>query len=552
MAKKQKKTEAAAPRQAEAVPTAPAMPSIPALPKELLWVGMAILVALVVGIYYQTRVHDFIYLDDNDYIVNNKNVRTGLTAENVKWAFTSVSHYYWQPLTWISHMVDCQLFSIVAGPHHVVSMVIHAANAALLAWSLWLLTGAVGRSVFAAGLFALHPLRVESVAWAAERKDVLSGFFWMLTLAAYAYYAKQPSGKRYALLVAAVAGAAMSKPTVVPLPFVLLLLDFWPLGRLKGTSALWPLIREKLPLFAMMAALSVVTYIGQSTAGATVELAKLPVSFRVQNAIASYGYYIWKFLWPAKLSVFYPLHKIDAGLLVFSVAVLAAVTWVMWRRARWFGYWATGWLWFLGAFAPTIGVAQSGLQSMADRFTYIPMIGLCLLVSWVGAELVGLYGGQWKAGAAVAVAVCVGLSVVAYRQTGYWVDTYTLFDHSIEVTEDNDYLHMHQAQVYYMSGNLGPAGKHIDEAVRIEPNNGIALWLAVQINISAGKREKALEYASRAAKVAPPGMRNVHRTVAMLLWQTGRAAEARAKLEEMLRVDPNDQEARSLMMMVGQ
>ncbi|MBI4904657.1 MAG: hypothetical protein HY820_13530 [Acidobacteria bacterium] len=530
--------------------------SLPVLPARFLWIAMAVLAVIVVGIYFQTWQHDFVNLDDRQYITDNPNVRTGFSLTNLRWAFVTVEHYYWQPLTWISHMLDCQLFGLNAGPHHLVSTGIHALNGALLAWTLFLLTGSVGRSIFAAALFALHPLRVESVAWAAERKDLLSGLFWILTVAAYAYYAKSPSWKRYLPVVLAALCAAMSKPTVVTLPFVLLLLDFWPLARLNRLSQLWPRIYEKIPLFLISAGLSVITYIGQSAAGATVDLGRLPASYRLKNAIVSYGDYLAKIFWPAKLSVFYPLHKIDTLTLVMTVVLLLAVTAFALKWSSTQGYAVTGWFWFLGAMVPMVGLAQSGLQAMADRFSYIPSIGISIFASWLAVDLTARFVREWKipkwkiAGAAAAL-ICIVLAFLSFRQTALWKDSYTIFEHSIAVTDDNDFLHMTLAEMYHLNGQLPQASKHVEQAIRIEPNNTTALWLAVQINLASAKLDVALGYARRVVRLLPREQKLPRRTLALLLWQNGKAAEALTELDALLREDPNDAESQALRLMMN-
>jgi len=509
--------------------------------------------ALVMGcllIYIQTGSHDFINYDDPNYVIRNTNVTRGLTADGIKWAFTSFAYYYWHPLTWLSLMTDVQLFGPKPGPMHIVNMVLHAANAALLLVALWMLTGALWRSTFAAALFAFHPLRVESVAWIAERKDVLSGLFWMLTLIAYAHYAKTPSRKRYALMLAAFLGAVMSKPSVVTLPFVLLLLDWWPLARWRTLSELGAMAKEKIPMFIVVAAMSVLTFIGQSIDGATVELSALPLWYRIWNALLGYARYLGKFLWPADLGVLYPLGKMN-GLEVFGAfALLAVITAAAFVYARKRGYLTTGWLWFLGVMVPMIGLAQSGLQSFADRFTYLPAIGLSIVVAWGIAELCD------KLRVPVFVRAGAGgllLGVLAFSsllQTSRWKDSISLFDHTIAVTKDNDVMHLNLAGLYDMRGEFDKSTQHFEAALRIEPANIEAHHLAALVYWKKHDVQSAMRHFEAAVKLKPDHA-GARRGLADCLLALGRKVEAKKELELLLKQNPGDVAARARLMMMN-
>ncbi|MBI4910148.1 MAG: tetratricopeptide repeat protein [Acidobacteria bacterium] len=545
MAKKRKPVEP--PVSAAPIVDVPAAPDAPA--PRWFWLCMLTLVAVTIGIYLQTGSHDFVNLDDLDYIPNNPPVRGGLTMSGIRWAFVTIDHYYWQPLTWISHMIDCQLFGLNAGGHHLVSMLLHALNSALMGWMMFLLTGKPGRSAFAAALFCVHPLRVESVAWAAERKDLLSGLFWILTITAYLWYCKAQSTRRYLVLFAAAAAAAMSKPSVVTLPFVLLLLDYWPLQRLKSPALLVPRIVEKIPLFAISVVLSVITFIGQSAVGAAVSLQSMPVYYRFHNALNSYGGYLWKTIWPTNLSIFYPLHKIDSLDLWLTGLVMLAITALCLRYARVHGHGITGWLWFVGALVPMIGFAQVGVQSMADRFTYIPSMGLFLALSGMIAEACSRLRVPSKAAAGAACVVCAVLAVASYRYTTYWKDSYTLFEHSVAVTEDNDFLHLNLANLYIENDRLEDSARHFEEAIRIEPKIAGARLRAAQGYIRAGKPEKAVPHL-RVVKELSPQELGVRLALAEALWRSGKLEEARAEADELIKLSPNNIEAHALRMMM--
>ena len=345
--------------------------------------GVALALA-VLAVYAPVSGFDFVNFDDNAYVYGNENVRSGLTWRGIRWAFTSVSYYYWAPLTWISHMVDCELFGLNPGPHHVVNVLLHSLNSLLLFMALRLATGTLWQSAAVAGIFALHPARVESVAWISERKDLLAGCFWMLALLAYANYARDRSPKRYAMVVASMIGGVMAKPSIVTLPFVLLVLDWWPLRR----NASWQrLVVEKLPLLVLSAASSILTYIGQEQMGATRLMGDLPLTVRLSNAVVSYAWYVWTFAWPHDLSVLYPYRKdISLSAVLGAASLLAAITTVAIWRARKQPYVLAGWLWFLGTLVPMIGLIQVGSQARADRFTYIPFIGLAIAFIWGAYE----------------------------------------------------------------------------------------------------------------------------------------------------------------------
>ena len=388
------------------------------------------------------------------YITGNAHVTSGLTWTNVVWAFTSGEAANWHPLTWVSHMIDCDLYGTNPAGHHLTNLLFHIANTLLLFLLLKEITGALWRSFFVAALFAWHPLHVESVAWAAERKDVLSAFFWMLTLIAYVRFValskvhppspssgamKNPKSKVfYVLALFLFACGLMSKPMVVTLPFVLLLLDFWPLGRIadfKCAGTLIRLVLEKLPFFALALAGSVVTYLVQKSGGATWSQGALPLQARIANVLVAYMRYISKTFWPTDLALIYPYpHHWPIELVIGSALLLTVWSALFIFRAKQNPYLIVGWLWFLGTLVPVIGLVQTGVQSMADRYTYIPSIGLFILVVWGANDFLDRWP-NWKKflplAGGVALAGCLAVTSI---QLNYWQDSLKLFSHTIEVT----------------------------------------------------------------------------------------------------------------------
>lgn len=513
----------------------------------LLGLGLVLLTLLT---YRQVTTYGFVNFDDGLYVSGNRHVQQGLTWQGFLWAWQANVASNWHPLTLFSHMLDCELFGMNAHGHHLTSLLLHLANVWLLFEILRRMTrghaGAVGASAFVAALFGVHPMHVESVAWIAERKDVLSGFFFLLTLGAWHRWVQEAARSRYLLALVLFACGLLSKPMLVTLPCVLLLLDVWPLGRLRAgeirsVRALWtglcPLLLEKLPFFVLSVASSAVAVYTQQGSLATFEAVSL--GRRVGNALVAYVVYLGKTFWPAKLAAFYPLPpSVPPGKAVAAGALLAAVTALALWRLRRQPYLAVGWLWFLGMLVPVIGLVQVGRQAMADRYTYLPSIGLFLAVAWGVAELVGGRKILRTACTAGAVAVVAALAVAAHAQVETWQSSLILFRHAIAVTEDNYLAHLNVAVELSRQGDQAGALRHFHEVLRIQPNLADAHAALAAGFRRWGRPAEALPYARRAVQLKPERA-HFHHTLATILEDLGRKDEAIAELRKALERGPN-------------
>lgn len=538
-----------------------------------LWFLLA-LAALTAVVYAPVRHFDFVQVDDPAYVTENPHVLRGLTPEGIAWAFTTGDAANWHPVTWLSHMLDVQLFGVAAGPHHLTNVLLHMANTLLLFGLLVQLTGAVWRSALVAALFAVHPLHVESVAWVAERKDVLSTLFWMLTLWAYLGFVRSqgstagaaapPATSRsrrgyYLLMLAFFALGLMAKPMLVTLPCVLLLLDIWPLERLRlatrevrspkandrpsGRSAAgspragagrrrskdrparartpgkpdllsmaWPLVREKLPLFVMAVASSIVTVIVQQRGGAASTLEAYPFSLRLQNALVSVVAYLRGTLWPEGLTVLYPFpESVPDWQVAGALAVLGGISFVVYRLARRHPYLLVGWLWYLGTLMPVAGLVQVGLQARADRYTYVPLIGIFIMVAWGVAALLDRMRGGRHVVPIAAIAVILGCTLTARAQVGYWKDNVTLWTRVTTLTlhVDEYEAHMSLGTTLGNQDRVDEAMRHFAEAARLRPQSDAA-----------------------------------HCSLGLALARSGRAIDAAREFNEALRLNPGNQAAR--------
>ena len=500
-----------------------------------------VIVAATLAVYGQTARFDFINFDDPEYVARNAHVLGGLTASGVAWAFTSGYGANWFPLTWISHMVDVQIFGAEAGWHHLTNVALHALASVLLFLFLNRATRARWPSAFVAFLFALHPLHVESVAWVAERKDVLSAVFWFLSLWGYVRYAEAPSPRRYLLMAAAFCCGLMAKPMIVTLPFVLLLLDVWPLRR---TPPWRPRVREKIPLFALSAVAAVVTYSVQAASGAVRAVASLPLGLRAENALISYGWYLANTVWPSRLAVFYPFpSQVPGWQMIVSAAVLAGVTvMALWSRGK-RPHLLVGWLWFLGTLVPVIGLVQVGMQARADRYLYVPMVGLGIMLAWSVPQI--------RAMAMAGAALCAVFAALTVVQLGYWQNSVTLFGRAVEVTADNG-LAEHNLGAALMADptRLPEAIGHLREAMRLNPNSERVRSDLGTALARAGQLAQA-EQAFRAGLAIDGRSAILHNNLGNVLLNEGRVGEAMAEYQTALRIDPGYEEARRNLEVAG-
>lgn len=491
-------------------------------------------------LFSRTWDHGFVNYDDNDYVTANPHVTTGLTIENVRWAFSTGAVSYWHPLTWISHQADWSLFGANARGHHVVATLWHALNAVLALLACRRLTGSLWLSAIAAALFAWHPLRVESVAWVAERKDLLSGAFGLATVWAYAGYARQRAAGRnafggYWVALAFFAGGLMSKPMLVTLPLVLLALDFWPLGRLS-TTPWWRLALEKLPFAVLSAAVSAVTVVAQREVGTLSEV--LPLGARLANAVVAVSRYLGNFIMPVNLAVLYPHPGWWPTTTVTAALVLvAAVSVVAWRQRVRRPWILVGWMWFLLALLPASGVVQVGIQSMADRYTYLPMLGIVIALLWTlrdALTFASLRGYAWIAAGLVLTAAAAR----TWHQQGYWKDSFTLFDHAVRVTEGNYLAYNNRGHALYEAGRADEAMADYRRSLEINPR-----YADAGNNLGHALAERGQPAAAiplyRTALAAKPGQRDIMVNLANALSDVGQIEESTRLYEEVLAREPD-------------
>ena len=484
---------------------------------------LALIAAVTVAVYWPVLNNGFIDYDDTDYVTVNMMVRQGLTLKGLIWSFSAFHAGNWHPLTWLSHMIDIQLFDLNPMGHHADSLILHVANAVLLCLLLQRLTGYLGRSMVVALLFALHPLHVESVAWIAERKDVLSTLFWLLTMAAYVWYVRKPSLKRYLTVAALFALGLMAKQMLITLPFVLLLMDYWPLNRLtplsseknsslppgegcgEGQIGLKTLLAEKIPLLCIAAAAALVTILSQDSGGALSHGDTGSILVNVGNGILSYVKYLRNMVWPVDLALFYPLEPgAVTPIKVAGAAVLLAVITggvIIQRKRR--PYLAFGWFWYLITLLPVIGFIRVGSQAMADRYTYIPLIGLFIIVAWGGTELAG----RWRYGlpfaAGISIATLAILSILTVNQISYWRNSYELYAHALAVVEQNWLAHNNMAILMAQHYRYDEAISHFREALRINPNQAEGLINLGNAYQATGNNPAAIESFREALRLNP-------------------------------------------------
>ena len=492
---------------------------------------------LSVAVFGTLRTHEFIGLDDQEYVTANPMVLQGLSARGIRWAFTTFTNANWHPLTWISHQLDCTLYGLNPGMHLMTNLLFHSAASLLLFWWLFRMTKNLWASQLVALLFLVHPLHVESVAWVSERKDVLSGFFWMLTILLYSYFVE---GRiRLWIVVACFGLGLLSKPMLVTLPFVLLLLDYWPLNRFSAAS-----VREKIPFFVLTLASAVVTFIAQSRGGAVQPLHAYPFSIRLGNAIVSYILYIWKLIWPSRLAIFYPFVPQPAMQIAIGVLVLATLTCAAIFMRRKAPYLFTGWFWYLGTLLPVIGIVQVGEQAMADRYAYLPSVGLFVCFSWGIRNLV-LGKKLWKQAAFIGSAIIVFcFSIAAARQVDLWRNSFVLFEHTLSVTSNNFSIENNLGLAYYRGGQPDKALNHLENAVRIAPR-----YTDARINLglvyAALNNLEAAESEYRQAMSLDANSAEAHYNLGVLYANTGKIQEALSEFDDALRSDPGNADAYS-------
>ena len=500
----------------------------------------------------------FVSYDDRVYVTRNFHVQSGLTWPGIGWAFSATANANWHPLTWLSHLLDFQLFGLHPWGHHLTSLLLHATNTSLVFLVLRSMTGATWRSWFVAALFGLHPLHVESVAWVAERKDVLSTLFWLLALWAYARHARKVTSDKcrvtsdapfvsrvtrhlslfYFAALFFFACGLMSKPMVVTLPCVLLLLDYWPLNRF-GKNPVWPLVLEKLPFFLLAAGSSVVTFAVQQSGGAVTTTTDLPIFGRVENALVSYVGYLGKLLFPMNLAVIYPYSShwslasvIAAGLLLLGVSIFVLA---LRRRQPWL---PTGWWWFVGTLVPVIGLVQVGAQAMADRYTYLPSIGIFMLVSWGACALTQAWRNQTivLAGAgAVALVLCAAL---AWRQAGYWQNSGTLFQHARAVTKNNFIACADLGDFEFEQGHSDEAINLYQEAIKLKPGFAPAYEELGVILCKTGRMEEGIAAIQTSLKLEPNSAQ-AHGDLADALSKEGKSGEAITEYQAAIKLCPD-------------
>jgi len=522
-----------------------------------------LLTVVTFAVYWPVHKYEFVKYDDDTYVTNNRQVQSGLNWESIRWAFTTGHGSNWHPLTWLSHMLDCQLFGLKPGAHHIINVLLHIANTLLLFIVLRRMTGALWASGFVAAVFGLHPLHVESVAWVAERKDVLSTFFWLLTMLAYVHYVEKPKLGRYSVTLVLFALGLMAKPMLVTLPFALLLLDYWPLERLQLSKvpggddlhkskmqasnrqvSILRLVVEKLPFFALSAISSVITFIVQCKGGAVPTMEALGLKSRFCNAIVSYVTYIVKMIWPSRLGVLYPhpAGGLSTTTVVICGLLLVLVTVCFIYLARWRKYPAAGWFWYMGTLVPVIGLVQVGVQARADRYTYIPLTGLFIIIAWGLPELLAKWRYRKPILALSAAAVLTGAAVSTSVQLRYWKNSITLFAHTLDVTERNWVMHSNYAGVLDDAGQIHKAIEHFNKALKIKPNSAEVHTNLGNALSELGKVDDAIKHYKKAVKLEPNFAEGRY-NLAVALAKLKQFDEAIAEYRKAVRLDPKNLDA---------
>jgi len=503
-----------------------------------------VLVLVTLAVYWQVNHFDFVNIDDDRYVTGHTQVMAGFTPDTVRWALVTMDvDGMWHPLVWLSFLLDHQLFGLHAGGYHLTNLIFHILSALLLFRLLQRMTKDIWPSAFVAALFALHPLHVESVAWIAERKDVLSAFFWMLTLCLYVYYTEKPALGRYLPVIFSFFLALLSKPMVVTLPLILILLDYWPLGRFaskKGGLILWQL-KEKSLFLVLSAVFSIITVYGQHGAS---YIKNIPLSMRLANIPVSLAAYLEKTFLPHAMTVFYPFpaqipawQVIGASALILLITVAAVVT------AKRLPYLFTGWFWFAVTIAPVSGIIQSGEQAMADRYHYLPSIGIAVVMAWGISSLVKSGEVKRKILFPAGIIFLAVMAVLSWRQCGYWKNSYELWNHALSVTQDNYLAHDSMGQVMAAQGEFKKAVGHFDAAVTIVPDYGNAYYNRGIASIALGRYQPAIDDFTRAIGLDKYNAANAYDNRGTVFYALGRFREAIEDYNRAISLKPDDTEA---------
>ncbi len=549
-----------------------------------------LLLLLTGAVYFQVKDFEFLNWDDNQFVTENTIIHKGLTIKGIQWAFTATLSTLWHPLAWISHMLDCALYGLNPSGHHMTNLLFHLTNTTLLFYTLLRMTGVLWRSAFVASLFALHPLHVESVAWIAERKDVLSSFFWILTMLLYVRYVEKPDARRYLLVLLTVTLGLLSKPMVVTLPFALLLLDYWPLGRIvfngdksdRGKSVIPEikrLIVEKIPFFLLSAAVSISIFLIVRESGQLYTAETAPFDRRIGYAFISYMTYLYKTVLPVNLAVYYPFPaSLPIWQVVGSVLFITFLSFLFLKLYKKSPYLITGWLWYLGTLVPVIGIVKAGHHTMNDRYTYIPLIGIFIIIAWGVPEFLSNQHRKaaiQRAFAIMAVTACI---ILTWLQLKHWKDSVSLFTHTVNATKNNAMAHNQLGMALTERGREMEAESHFQKAVDANPkywraynNLGIAMEKRGETNkaidqysialrlkpdswevlnnkgtalMATGKQEEALTLLTRALQIKPDYVK-ARVGIGSVLAMTGRMDEAAYHWMEAVRLDPNDAKAHS-------
>ncbi len=529
--------------------------SPPAPSRRRAWLPVVALAGLTLVAFAPALVCGFVNYDDDGYVYDNPEVQRGLSARTISWAWTSLQQANWHPLTWLSLMLDTQLYGLDPPGYHLTNLLLHLANVLLFYLLLRRLTGAIWRSFFVAALFAVHPLRVESVAWVSERKDVLSTFFGLLALLAYVNYVRKPGVGRYSLIVLAMALSLLAKPMFVTLPFVLLLLDYWPLRRwqleqpgIDGTHVppsqrAMSLLLEKIPLLLLSAASGAVTVWAQSRGGAVLSLEQHPLAFRIANSLVSYAQYLRQTIWPMDLAVLYPFPRggLPSWQVAAAVLLLLGMTGVSFAWRRRYQYLLVGWFFYLGTLVPVIGLVQVGEQARADRYTYVPMIGMFLLITWGAADL-SSSARQSRLPSCLAGLVLIFLTVATWVQVSYWRSSLFLWEHALRVTEGSATAHNNLGGALLNEGDMVNARRHFEEALRLDSDH-VPAYLNLGLLFQKQGDWTAASRAYQQALRRNPTSTTAHISLGVVLQMTGDYAEASRHFWEAVRIEPNNANA---------